>query len=254
MPIIFNAIHRVLLDDDRLRPKLASEVLPEWKADIPAIVRQGIHSGRTVKACPGIDDYLHLGYVIPFWTDARLTRMSIHPPTGRPVADPVGKRIHVKTPAGVPPLEFHGIDQVKGVEPLEPPLEIEQLVKPACPWFIETPPGWSILILPMFFHETRNRTPLQPIPGVINTDYWHQINTACRWNHVEPVMEMKAGTPFMHVIPFRRSEALEAEFRVIGSPDKWQSLVGYQADFSGSYRRQQRNFEKAVAPPDDTAV
>ena len=85
------------------------------------------------------------------------------------------------------------------------------------------------------------------MPGVINTDHWHQIHSPCRWipDHVETVMELKAGTPFMHIIPFRRTEALEPEFKLITEQARLANLAGVQSDFAGSYRRQQRNFEKA---------
>lgn len=244
MKITFNAIHRSLTEDERLVPRPAARELPDWKADIPVKVAKGEKTGKSVRACPGIDDYLHLGYIIPLWTDVRLTRIRVNQ-FGQSSADPNGNKIHWKTGYGSPPFEFHPQEQVQGAEPLEPPVGLTDLIKPLCPWFVVTPPGWSVLILPLQFHERKRKVPLQPLPGVINTDHWHQINTACKWVDVEPVMDMKAGTPFMHLIPFRRSKKLEQEIRFVRDQMEWENLKGFQSDFTGSYRRQQKNAEKA---------
>jgi hypothetical protein len=244
--IKFNALHRSLMDDERLRPKPVGNVMPEWKREIDVKVVKEIDTGRSARACPALDDYLHLGYVIPLWTDIRLTRITIDQ-QGRVTPDPNGTRIHWKVAAGAPPLEMHTLDQVKGAEPLEPPFNINDIIKPLCPWFVETPPGWSILILPLVMHEKRKKIPLQPIPGVVNTDHWHQINTPCFWENVEPIMDLKAGTPFMHVIPFRRNESLKPEFGVIDTQLEWDQLKGFLNDFDGGYRRQQKNADKARA-------
>ena len=245
MKIQFNAIHRALAQDDRTRPKRISQIPPGWKSGLPVHVSKDSQSGKTVRACPGIDDFLHLGYIIPLWTDVILTRVSVDT-MGRMKADPNGRKVHCQTAYGTPPFEFHAIEQVKGAEPFEPVVPMDQLVKPSCPWFIRTPPFWSVLILPMYYNAKKIKTPIQPLPGILNTDHWHQMNTACKWDDIAPVMEMKAGTPFMHVIPFRRNETLEEEITFIDNERDWQELRGFQSDMTGSYRRQQRNFEKAT--------
>lgn len=246
MKIEFYAIHRTMIEDDRIKPKPVSKVAPDWKSKLPVHVTKGNDKGKTVRACPGIDDYLHLGYVIPLWADVILTRVRMDG-AGRMAPDPNGRKIHCRTAYGAPPFEFHAIEQVKGAEPFEPIVPMDQLVKPQCPWFIKTPPGWSVLVLPMYYHENQRKMPIQPLPGIINTDFWHQINTACKWEYLEPVMEIKAGTPLMHVIPFRRDDALDVEFDVIVDQPKWLELRGFQSDLTGAYRRQQKNFEKSLA-------
>lgn len=243
MPISFNVQSQSLIDDPRLCPKPAVEVLPDWKRSIPAKAERDGQKGRTARTCPAMDDYLHLGFIIPLWTDIRLERVSVDG-AGRAESDPEGPYIRWQTAHGAFPLEFHGHEQIEGAEPLEPTCSIKQLVKPICPWLVETPPGWSILVLPLYLQERHNKLPLQPLPGVINTDHWHQIHAPCRWEHVQPVMEIRAGTPFMHIIPFRRNDALQPEFKLISGNARLANLAGVLSDFSGGYRRQQRNFEK----------
>ena len=243
MPITFNVQSKSLIEDDRLRPRLATEVMPDWKRDIPGQVEKELQKGNTVRTCPAIHDYLHLGYVIPLWTDVVVERVSLGA-NRQAVRDPKGKMISWRTAHAAFPLEQHGRDQVEGVEMLEPPDGLPLVVKPICPWLVETPPGWSILVLPLSMHEEKNKLPLIPIPGVINTDHWHQIHTPCRWERADPVIQLKAGTPFMHVIPFRRTESLKVEFKVIEEQARLANLAGVLSDFSGGYRRQQKNSEK----------
>ncbi|MEL7487980.1 MAG: DUF6065 family protein [Pseudomonadota bacterium] len=239
MSIVFNVQAQILIDDDRLRPKPAHEVLPDWKKTGPAKIEDNLVQGRTVRTCPALHDYLHLGYVIPLWTDVRLERVSVDP-QGRGVRDPNGAYVHWQTAHAAFPIEFHGGEQVEGAEPLKPPFNLKQVVKPICPWLVETPPGWSVLVLPLALHETQHKLPLEPLPGVINTDHWHQMHTPCRWMNVEPTMTMRAGAPFMHVIPFRRDESLAAEFKLITEQARLANLAGVLNDFSGGYRRQQK--------------
>lgn len=192
---------------------------------------------------PALHDYLHMGYVIPLWTDLRLERVNVNA-AGQPYQDVNGPYIRWQTAHGAFPIEFHGHDQIKDAEPLEPPQNIQQAVKPICPWLVETPPGWSILVLPLVLHERQRKVPLEPLPGIVNTDHWHQIHAPCRWRDVDTVMTMKAGTPFMHIIPFNRDGALEAEFKLITDQARLANLAGTLSDFSGGYRRQQRNADK----------
>ncbi|MGF1605585.1 MAG: DUF6065 family protein [Rhodothalassiaceae bacterium] len=242
MKIVFNVQSEALIVDERLKPRPAAQVMPDWKKELAAKVEHEFRQARSARTCPALHDYLHLGYVIPLWTDMRLERVSVDG-TGRPKADPDGPFIRWQTAHGAFPLEFHGAEQVKGAEPLQPTANLQQLVKPICPWLIETPPGWSILVLPLSLHEQKKQLPLIPLPGVVNTDHWHQIHAPCRWGTVEPVMTLRAGTPFMHIIPFRREDALQPEFKVIREQARLANLAGTLSDFSGGYRRQQKAFE-----------
>lgn len=243
MTIVFNVQSQILIDDERLRPKPAHEVLPDWKGELPTKVEADLVQGRTARTCPAMHDYLHLGYVIPLWSDLRLERVSVDA-QGRGVRDPNGKYVHWQSAHAAFPVEFHGRDQVAGAEPLQPPFDIQQVVKPICPWLIETPPGWSILVLPLSLHEGSRKVPIEPLPGVINTDHWHQIHAPCRWVDVAPSMTLRAGTPFMHVIPFRRDDALKPEFKLISEQARLANLAGVLSDFSGGYRRQQKVAEE----------
>jgi len=253
--ISFNTQSPILIEDKRLCPRLASELLPDWKSTMPAKVQKGWQTGQTARACPAMDDFLHMGYILPLWTDLRLERVKVDP-RGRAMQDPDGEHIRWQTAHPDFPIEFHGYEQVEGAAPLEPPCSIKKIVKPLCPWLVQTPPGWSILVLPLFLQEPRRKLPLQPLPGIINTDHWHQVHAPCRWENVETVMTLRAGTPFMHIIPIRRHDVLKPEFNVISDQARLANLVGVLNDFSGGYRRQQRvaeekaKKEKSLTKPD----
>ncbi len=239
MAITFNVQSQILIDDERLCPKPAHEVLPDWRRELPARLEAEMRQGRSARSCPALQDYLHLGYVIPLWSDLKLERMSMDA-SGRGYRDPKGKLIHWQSAHAAFPVEFHDAAQVKGAAPLEPPHGIEKVVKPICPWLVETPPGWSVLIMPLILHEDTRKLPIEPLPGVVNTDHWHQIHAPCRWTRVEQTMTLRAGTPFMHLIPFRRDESLQAEFKLITEQARLANLAGVLNDFSGGYRRQQK--------------
>ncbi|MEO0614087.1 MAG: hypothetical protein AAFY83_12320 [Pseudomonadota bacterium] len=250
MTIVFNVQSKILMDDPRLKPKPAGEMLPAWKTSIAGRLEKGLEQGGTVRACPAIHDYLHLGYSIPLWTDVLVERVSVGL-NGQPVRDAKGTKLSWRTAHAAFPLEHHGIDQVKGVTPLEPPDGMPLVIKPICPWLIETPPGWSILVLPFSLHEEGETLPLEPIIGVVNTDHWHQVHAPCRWKSDGASVKMKAGTPFMHIIPFRRDDALTAEFKLIEEDARLANLAGVLNDFSGSYRKQQKVHDNKRRPPQD---
>lgn len=239
MIISFNVQSQTLIDDTRLRPRPAVEVLPDWKSALPAKVEQGLVSGRSARTCPAMHDFLHLGYVVPLWSDFRIERVSVDA-QNRAYRDPNGQLIFWQSAHAAFPIEFHAREQVEGAAPLEPLYGIKKVVKPICPWLIETPPGWSILVLPLYLHEEAGKLPIEPLPGVVNTDHWHQVHAPCRWTNVQPTMTLKSGTPFMHVIPFRRDEALAPEFKLISEQARLANLAGVLTEFSGSYRRQQK--------------
>ena len=120
MKISFNVQSQSLIDDPRLKPKPVQQVSPEWKSSIDALIETEEKTARTARACPALDDYLHLGFVIPLWSDMRLERVSVNS-MGQARQDENGEYIRWRTAHGAFPIEFHGEAQVAGAEPLEPP-------------------------------------------------------------------------------------------------------------------------------------
>jgi hypothetical protein len=72
------------------------------------------------------------------------------------------------------------------------------------PWHIETPPGYSCLIVqPLNHFEDR----WQILPGVVDTDQFSlQINFPMLWTAKNFKGVIEQGTPIAQVIPFKRED------------------------------------------------
>ena len=73
-------------------------------------------------------------------------------------------------------------------------------MKPDCPWYVKTPPGVSLLQMPLFYHFNPDFTVL---PGTIWTDIHHEINQQMVLHNYGETFITK-GTPLAMYIPIRR--------------------------------------------------
>ena len=76
------------------------------------------------------------------------------------------------------------------------------VVKAVSPWKLETPPGYSVLQLPMYYHYNMD---FEVLPGVIDTDYHHEMNQQMMFFRPGKYT-IKRGTPLCMFIPFKRQE------------------------------------------------
>jgi hypothetical protein len=176
-------------------PVPAGRMTPQWvRAMAPYTKKRRFPNLRTreevtMKGCPGVGDYLNLGWIIPLWTDYIFT------------ANPDGFGWDSAVP--------DELDNVKTFEPeLQPtfprgPNDHAHILKIGTPWMVRTPPGWSVLICaPWYQRETR----FTIMPGVMESDRFHVVTVVAVW-HL-PLGEstlIKAGTPLLHIIPVKRN-------------------------------------------------
>jgi hypothetical protein len=215
---------------EEYRPKPAKAFIPDWFKNIPSNV-----PGGTVRDCPSFPDYFSLGYIIPMWADVILSfdkntsswywetrtnkaQWGIHD----------GKQFLDYT---VP--KFNGIDG-------------QFVFKAISPWRIITPPGWSVLQLPLFYHFNQDWSVL---PGVLDTDLQHEANQQVLYHSNKKEIKIDAGTPFVLYVPFKRSDRLELEVRGQTEKDKkkFQKDEYYLASKynpNGIYRKLQRQRDK----------
>ncbi len=172
-------------------PRPAKHFIPDWFKNIPSQVEDAV----TVKYCPSFPDYFSQGYILPMWTDVKLksdgdywswesshenTKWDIHP----------NKQFLSYTDAS-----FSGTPG-------------QFVFKAYCPWMIITPPGWSVLQLPLFYHFNSEWSVL---PGIIDTDRYHYINQQVLYHGNGETVTIKSGTPFVAYIPFKRSNKIKHE-------------------------------------------
>jgi hypothetical protein len=210
-------------------PRPAKHFIPKWFKDIPN------NNFLTVKICPSFPDYFSQGYIVPMWCDVKLNYnknnwnmtttnnkffWSVH--ENHQFLD------YTKT-------TFNGI-------------ETQFVFKAECPWRIITPPGWSVLQLPLFYHFNQEWSVL---PGVIDTDIHHEINQQVLYHGNGKDVIIKSGDPFVLYIPFKRSNKLKHETRYQNKKEekKFKSdVLRINKSFkpNGIYRQLQRKRDKGL--------
>ena len=171
-----------------IRP--AKEFLPEAWKNMPTYTKKATHlidSDKSVKACPGIGDFMSMGYVIPAWCDIEIT--------------PGQDGLSVSTRYSEPNYNsaYHPVDQIS--KDLLKNFGVRAAVKLDNPWKMWAAEGWTLMYLPMFYFEDRN---FEAIPGVIDHDMGALVNPInIMLKEIKPTT-IKLGDPLCQVIPIKR--------------------------------------------------
>ncbi len=212
-------------------PRPAKHFIPKWFKDIPSKIDGSV----TVKNCPSFPDYFSQGYIVPMWCDSRIkfdeTNWFWETAIDKFSWDIHGKQQlldHTKT-------KFNGIDS-------------QFVFKAISPWRVITPPGWSVLQLPLFYHFNQEWSVL---PGVIDTDIHHGINQQVLYHGNGKEIIIKRGDPFVLYIPFKRSNKINHIVKYQTEKNKktfQKDLLDLSSKFfpSGVYRERQRKRDKGV--------
>jgi hypothetical protein len=177
-----------------VQPVPAKEFYPKWWKDVP--FHDSNTDNYTVKACPAFPDYFSQGFVLPMWADSTLEY------------DPETKFWRWEVGRAGAPYKWSNhepgqmLDHIDGVSHQGSP--VNYIFKADCPWRIITPPGYSTLQLPMFYHFNNE---FSVLPGVIRTDNYHEINQQVMLHAPnKKTILIPRGTPLVHYIPFKREE------------------------------------------------
>ena len=213
-----------------LQPKPAKNFIPEWFRQIPS------DRTDTVKVCPSFPDYFSMGYVVPMWTDS-IIRRDEKGPYWATIQDDYR-------------WDGHGDNQfIDHCYPNFQGSEATSVFKTESPWMLITPPGWSVLQLPMFYHFNKGYSIL---PGILDTDIHHEINQQVLYHGDGKDVTIKAGEPFALYIPFERKSKLGLEIRYQTEEDKHlfkSNHLDLNKHFrpNGAYRSFQRRRDKEDA-------
>jgi len=161
------------------KPKPAMEYLPPWFSQLPA----KMNGGKTAKQCPSFVDLFKLAYVIPMWCDSKLTRD--------------GDEYHWETANSLFTWEIHGDGQFSN----HIPKNNYGIFKAVSPWLTFTPPGWSVMQLPMYYHFNPD---WEVLPGIIYSDQHHENNQQVMLFKQEVII--KQGQPLCMYIPYKRDK------------------------------------------------
>jgi len=216
-------------------PIPAVKAIPEWWKKtklIPRsfgryndIVEETTFSGN-VKTCPSFPDYFSQGYIIPMWADTILrydietSGWSWNTPDARFKWDVHSHKQYLDD------VDHDYLNNSGKV-----------LFKAISPWKIITPPGYSVLQLPTFYHFNNDFTVL---PGIIDTDIHYEINQQVMYLSNEPEIFIKRGTPLVQYIPFKR-EKYNYEVKLAGEKENKLFLkqdMTFFTKFPGSHQYQ----------------
>jgi hypothetical protein len=185
--------------DVLIPPGPANKFIPEWFKSIPAYskVTRDLKGGfmMNAKKCMPMLDAMTHGYIIPLAGD-------VHIRTNEDAS-----LIDITQNRYVKLTDEHPEEQV-GPQFLFPK---HHLVKFLNHFVIKTPPGYSCLFTAPINHlETR----FTALGGIVDTDlYDREINFPTCWMAANFDSILKAGTPIVQCIPFKRSTTIE-KFKV----------------------------------------
>lgn len=221
-------------------PPVAGHVLPDWYRKARAFRKERrfpklrLREDALMKACPGIQDYMGLGYTLSMWTDLLIT------------ATEEGFGFDSDMPKGL--VTTFKPDQWEGCPRGS---DHAHVLKINMPWKIRTPRGWSVLLLEPWYHKEARWS---VFPGLVDSDILGTVTFVAAW-HL-PVGEttlIRAGTPMLHIVPVRReslalSVAVDDEAMMgLHTSSLKTTTPGGSRIAAGAYREQQR-LRESVGP------
>jgi hypothetical protein len=172
-------------------PAPANNFYPDWFKSLPATTPQGI---STLKRCPPMVDMFSMGYIVPAWCEFTLTpdfRGQYNIDSRMPV-------LHLPFEGDRPLVQGQNPQQYVGT-----PWEGQTVIKIHSPWIVKTPPGYSLMLLPLFGKHNQG---LEPISAILESDNYNvTLSIFCRIT-AKPgeQIHVKPGDPLVQLIPYKR--------------------------------------------------
>lgn len=180
------------------KPYPASRDMPEWFRKLPGSLHNGkvgnqMIGRNTVKKCPPFLDAMTAGWIIPLAADVELH------------SNQDGSGVTFSTMFYKPVMAAHDMAQISTPDVPHPKTPFPPL-KFVNHWIIRLPKGYSALFIqPMNRHESR----FTVMSGMVDCDkYFEYINFPFFCNCPDKAVLLKAGTPIVQMIPFKRDTML----------------------------------------------
>ena len=223
-----------LTEVDECLPQPSLKFTPEWwklaKPKPSSISSDSFFEGN-IKMCPSFPDFFSSGYIVPMWADVILSHIS---GTDQWAFRTTHEDFSFKGEAlsqtlDVMPFSFEGS---KG----------KFVFKAISPWKIITDPGYSCLILPLYFHFNED---FSIIPGVVDTDIHHSIHPDIVFHTKNTDLFIERGTPLFQVVPFKRVDTnLEVKEVQQLSQEEFKKYGGNLADIRTKFIGGKRYIKK----------
>ena len=170
-------------------PRPTKAFVPDWFKGAP-------NMPNTVKACPSFPDFFSQGFVLPMWADTTIKYDQ--------TIDTWSADSKVLIGSNIQALDAHTNNQfIDFVKPYMQGKEGNFVFKAKSPWRIMTPPGYSVIQLPLFYHFNQE---FSVLPGIIDTDIHSEINQQILYHGEGKSVEIPRGTPLAMYIPFKRTK------------------------------------------------
>lgn len=187
--------------------KWVEKVREDYKSHVEKSKREKVnHLAR----CPGINEIMTSGYIIPMpWditieTDGDLLNFGWSMPT-KDIQDifdsPIISAHHPNGVAKGLPVKANSM---------------ESIIKLNTPWHAIVPDNLKFLMIPIPYPDSYE---FENVPGILDVSISSEINFQLRWNVIEGIHTIKAGTPMAQLIPITE-ENLELEVRNMNDKDK----------------------------------
>jgi hypothetical protein len=206
----------ILMNDEEVKPVPAIKNLPDWFKNLPAEFDKNSYgyNGSTIKKCMPFLDAITSGYILKSHQDLQINfnfyneevkAQDINVSTGVSPPDNFINKQYLKGLAFDHGSNYHPTKQV-GEEkcPFTKRNSNLPFVKFLNTWSVVTPPGYSVMYLPVINNEDPRFT---PITGIVDTDdnYYTQSNFPVII-HQQGKFIIKRGTPIVTVFPFKRED------------------------------------------------
>lgn len=206
----------------------AKEFIPDWWKNVERLIDKRYDQKGTVRNCPSFPEYLMQGFVVPLWCDLYLKIEE--------------DKWEWRSSNQIFNFSSHSNEQFKDFLPNHIKNKTSIVLKPDCPWYVKTPPGWSVWQLPMTYHYN----PIfETLPGIIWSDIHHEINQQILIQEYGEFM-IPRGTPLAMYVPYERNKYT---YEVSG-PNKqnknWTNISNAHiyTKFKGGYKLHQKKVKK----------
>lgn len=186
---------------------------------------------KSVKGCPGILDLTSSVYVLPMWTDIEIY---IH--------DRESRLYSWATLLNEFEFQEHQDRQLLDHVDQDVYKRYIGVLKAVCPWFLKTPPGYSVIQIPAFYSFNND---FDVPTGIIDTDIYHEINAQLMIKSKKDSFVIERGQPLAYFLPFKRNK-LSLEVREGTAKDRVNENISKYAaltKFSGGYRKYRSEIE-----------
>jgi hypothetical protein len=189
-------------------PKPSSNFIPEWWKTTklkPLEMSTTTHYQGNIKNCPSFAEWFSKGYVVPMWADSFISYDKEQKTWNARTRDN-------RTPWGAQPEETNFLNDMPYKH-----LGVESVFafKAISPWKIVTKPGYSILVLPLFFHFNSEYS---VVPGIVDTDTHHVVNPDIVYHTDKKEVYIERGTPLFQVVPFKRESQTYQVAEIVDIP------------------------------------